>query len=84
VIDEVVDKLACGLLGNPEVLGHVGSCGITFADPLKRETMCRANVIEATASETLLDPIHKLTSEVQHRNGCLPTVACHDHHLDMV
>jgi hypothetical protein len=84
VIDEVVDKLACGLLGNAEVLGHVGSGGITFADSLKRETMCRAHVIEATASETLLDPIHKLAGEAQHGYGCLPTVACHDHHLDRV
>jgi hypothetical protein len=46
--------------------------------------MCRAHVIEATASETLLDPIHKLAGEAQHGYGCLPTVACHDHHLDRV
>lgn len=84
MIDEVVDELACGLLSDPEVLGHVGSGGITFADPLKREPMGRANVMEATASESLLDPVHKLTGEAQHRNGRFPTVACHDHHLDML
>ncbi len=84
MIDEVLDELACGLFGDPEVLGHVGSSGITFTDPRKREPMCRANVIEATASETLLYPVHELTGEAQDSNGRLPTFACHDHHLDTI
>ena len=84
MIDEVSDELACGLFGDPEVLGHVGSGRITFADPCKRESMCRANIIEASTSEAFLYPVHKLTSEAQHRNGRLPTVAGHADHLDML
>jgi hypothetical protein len=84
VIDEVLDELACGLLGDPEVLGHVGSGRITFTDPRKRETMCRANIVKATEREALLYPVHKLACEAQYRNGRLPAVACHDHHLDML
>ena len=52
--------------------------------PALRETMCRANVIKATASESLLYPVHKLAGEAQQRNRGLPTFAWHDHHLDMV
>jgi hypothetical protein len=85
VINEVLDNLASGLLGYSEVLGYVSSGGITFADPCKRETMCRANVIKATASEAFLYPVHKLTGEAQHCHGRLPTGGCcHDDHLDIV
>jgi hypothetical protein len=84
VIDEVFDKLACGLLGDPEMLAHVGSGGITFTDPRKRETMCWANIIKATTTKTLLYPIHQLPGQAQYRNGHLPTVACHGDHLDML
>jgi hypothetical protein len=84
VVDEVFDELARSLLGDPEVLGHVGSGGVTFTDPRKGETVCRANVIKAPASKTLLYPIHQLAGEAQYCNGCPPTVACHGDHLDMV
>jgi hypothetical protein len=84
VIDEVLDELASGLFGDPEVLGHVGSSRITLTDPRKRETMCRADVIKATEREAFLYSVHELTCEAQHRNGRLPTVACHDDHLDMI
>ena len=84
MIYEVVDELACGLFGDPEVLGHVRRGGITFTDPRKRETMCRANVIKAAASKTLLYPIDKLARQAQYRNGCIPVVPCHDEHLDMI
>jgi hypothetical protein len=77
MFDEVVDKLACGLLGDPEVFSHVGGGRITFTDPRKRETMCGANIIKATESETLLNPVHKLTCESQYRNGRFPTFAIH-------
>ena len=53
MVDEVFHELACGLLGYPEMLGHVGSGGVTFTDPRKRETVCWANVIKSTTSETL-------------------------------
>ena len=82
-IDEVFDELACGLLCDPEVRGHVGGRGTTLTDPRKRETMCRANVIKAAASETLLYPIYQLAGKAEHCNGRLPTVACHGDHLDM-
>jgi hypothetical protein len=83
VVDEVFDELACGLFGYPEVLGHVGSRGVTFTDPRKRETMCRTNVIKSTTSKTLLNAIYKLTGQAQYCNGRRPAVACHGDHLDM-
>jgi hypothetical protein len=82
VIDEVFDQLARGLLGSPEVLGHIGSGGITFTDPHKGEPMCGADVIKATSSETLLNAVDKLAGQAQHCDGCLPAV--HVDHLDMV
>jgi hypothetical protein len=83
VVDEIFDELTRGLLRDPEVLGHVGGCGVAFTDPRKRETMCGANVIEATVSKTILNPIHKLTGQTQYSHGHLPVVARHDDHLDI-
>jgi hypothetical protein len=83
VIDQVFDELARGLLGDPEMLGHVRSGGIAITDPRKRKTMRWANVIKATASETLLYPIYELAGQAQYGNGRLPTLAVHVEHLDM-
>jgi hypothetical protein len=79
------------------VFGHVGSGGITFIVPRKRQTMRRGNVIKVTARKSLRYPIHKLagqaqlsvasfksalvTMDTQYRNGGLPAVACHGDHL---
>jgi hypothetical protein len=83
VVDEVFDELTRGLLGYPEVLGHVGSGGVPFTDPRKGEAMGRPNVFKSTTSKTLLYPVYKLAGQAQYGNGRRPAVACHGIHLDM-
>lgn len=81
-LHEVFDELAGGLLGDPEVVSHLGGVGIAAADAHERESVRRPDVVEPTAREAGLDAVHELAGEAEHHRRKLPTVIGHEDHVD--
>ena len=58
--NQITDDLRRSLLGDPEVLCHVGGPCITGTDPNEREAVGRTNVSETTAGKAFLHPVNEL------------------------
>jgi len=61
--DQVRDELGCGLLCDPEMLGHVGRCRVTGADTHESEPVGRSNIIKPTARQPFLHGVDELAGK---------------------
>lgn len=77
-VDEVVDQLRGRLLGDAEVSREVRSGRPRGADPGEREAVNRPDVVEATAVQSLLNPVDELAGHPQGRHSGRRITVRHD------